>query len=103
MSKIRLPIDTKSLYFNIKNDNLKGHTPTVASPLKKNEGEDKLENILIAKKAEVDISDKNELIELLIKHSKTKVIICLCIQKAIRQRKTSECQLLFWMLCKRRG
>lgn len=75
MSKIRLPIDTKSLYFNIKNDNLKGHTPTVASPLKKNEGEDKLENILIAKKAEVDISDKNELIELLIKHSKTKVII----------------------------
>lgn len=75
MSKIRLPIDTKSLYFNIKNDNLKGHTPTVASPLKKNDGSDKLENILIAKDAEIDISDKNELIELLIKHSKTKVVI----------------------------
>ena len=31
---IRLPIDTKSLYFNIKNDNATGHTPTVATPLK---------------------------------------------------------------------
>ena len=32
--KIRLPIDIKSLYFNIKNDNKKGHTATVATPLK---------------------------------------------------------------------
>ena len=34
MSVIRLPIDTKSLYFNIKNDNKTGHTATVATPLK---------------------------------------------------------------------
>lgn len=34
MSIIRLPIDVKSLYFNIKNDNETGHTPTVATPLK---------------------------------------------------------------------
>lgn len=34
MSIIRLPIDIKSLYFNIKNDNQKGHTATVATPLK---------------------------------------------------------------------
>ena len=34
MSIIRLPIDTKSLYFNIKNDNETGHTATVATPLK---------------------------------------------------------------------
>ena len=34
MSIVRLPIDTKSLYFNIKNDNKKGHTATVATPLK---------------------------------------------------------------------
>lgn len=34
MSVIRLPIDTKSLYFNIKNDNKHGHTATVATPLK---------------------------------------------------------------------
>lgn len=31
---IRLPIDVKSLYFNIKNDNETGHTATVATPLK---------------------------------------------------------------------
>lgn len=75
MSKIRLPIDTKSLYFNIKNDNSKGHTPTVASPLKKCLGEDKLENILLLKETEIDISDKSELIDLLVKHSKSKVVI----------------------------
>lgn len=34
MSVIRLPLDVKSFYFNIKNDNEKGHTPTVATPLK---------------------------------------------------------------------
>ena len=34
MSIIRLPIDIKSLYFNIKNDNETGHTATVATPLK---------------------------------------------------------------------
>lgn len=34
MSIIHLPIDIKSLYFNIKNDNEKGHTATVATPLK---------------------------------------------------------------------
>ena len=31
---IRLPIDIKSLYANIKNDNQSGHTATVATPLK---------------------------------------------------------------------
>lgn len=31
---IRLPIDVKSLYFNIKNDNESGHTATVATPIK---------------------------------------------------------------------
>lgn len=31
---IRLPLDIKSLYFNIKNDNQTGHTATVATPLK---------------------------------------------------------------------
>lgn len=30
----RLPIDTKSLYLNIRNDNEAGHTATVATPLK---------------------------------------------------------------------
>ena len=31
---IRLPLDIKSLYLNIKNDNESGHTATVATPLK---------------------------------------------------------------------
>ena len=31
---IRLPVDLKSLYLNIKNDNQSGHTATVATPLK---------------------------------------------------------------------
>lgn len=34
MSVIRLPIDIKSFYFNIKNDNKRGHTAMVATPLK---------------------------------------------------------------------
>ena len=34
MHKILLPIDTKSLYYNILNDNPKGHTCTVATPIK---------------------------------------------------------------------
>lgn len=31
---VRMPIDIKSLYLNIKNDNKTGHTPTVATPLR---------------------------------------------------------------------
>lgn len=72
---IRLPIDIKSLYFNIKNDNLSGHTPTVASPLKKTNNNEKLEDILLLKSCETDISDKRELLDLLVKHSKTEVLI----------------------------
>mgnify|MGYP004669404987 CR=1 FL=1 len=34
MCILRLSIDTKSLYYNIKNDNRTGHTATVATPLK---------------------------------------------------------------------
>lgn len=34
MSILRMSIDTKSLYYNIKNDNQTGHTATVATPLK---------------------------------------------------------------------
>lgn len=34
MSVLRLSLDTKSLYYNIKNDNQTGHTATVATPLK---------------------------------------------------------------------
>lgn len=75
MAIIKLPIDTKSLYFNIKNDNIIGHTATVATPLKKTNGDQKLEDILKIKENEIDIYTKKELISLLVKHSKTKVLI----------------------------
>ena len=66
MGKIILPIDTKSLYFNIKNDNFSGHTPTVVSPLKKVFKNFKLENILLIKSNEVDISNKKDLLWLIL-------------------------------------
>lgn len=75
MSIIKLPIDTKSLYFNINNDNKLGHTPTVATPLKKVSHDCKMEDILSLQEREIDVSYKNELIDLLTKHSKTKTII----------------------------
>lgn len=76
MKIIRLPIDTKSLYFNIKNDNLSGHTATVATPLKKTlNNNEKLEDILLINNKQIDISDNSDLISLLVKHSKSKVII----------------------------
>ena len=76
MKIIRLPIDTKSLYFNIKNDNLSGHTPTVASPLKKtSNNNEKLDDVLLIKDKQIDISNNSSLISLLIKHSKAKVLI----------------------------
>lgn len=75
MKKVILPIDTKSLYFNIQNDNKSGHTATVASPIKKTLGEEKLENVYLLKNKEIDISNKAKLVDLLVKHSKTKVVI----------------------------
>lgn len=38
--QIRLPIDTKSLFFNIKNDNEAGHTATVSTPIRQYGGVD---------------------------------------------------------------
>lgn len=33
MRKIYIPIDNKSLFINIFNDNRSGHTPTVCTPI----------------------------------------------------------------------
>ena len=72
---IRLPLDTKSLYFNIKNDNATGHTATVATPLKKVRQNDRLNDIYLIDSNKIDLNNKIELVEMLIKHSKTKVKI----------------------------
>lgn len=75
MKKIRLPLDTKSLFFNIKNDNFSGHTATVATPIRKTFGNFKLSDIFLLKDNEINISCNSDLISLLVKHSKTKVLI----------------------------
>lgn len=75
MNIIHLPIDIKSLYFNIKNDNQCGHTATVATPLKKTRNEEKLDDILKLSTNKMNVSAKPDLIDLLVKHSKSKVVI----------------------------
>lgn len=73
MSKIVLPIDTKSLYYNIKNDNLFGHTATVATPLKQgNTYNIDLGKILSIKNKQIDFDAKPDLIHELLKNSKSR-------------------------------
>jgi hypothetical protein len=76
MSKIILPIDTKSLYLNILNDNLSGHTATVATPLKQgNSYNYELGRLLEIKEKEIYFQDKPDLIKELLKNSKSKILI----------------------------
>jgi len=76
MSKIVLPIDTKSLYLNILNDNLTGHTATVATPLKQGNSYNKeLGRIFEIKEKEIYFQDKPNLINELLKNSKSKNVI----------------------------
>jgi len=73
---IRLPIDTKSLYLNIKNDNLKGHTATVATPLKQgNSYNYELGKINEINEAKIDLTNRPLLVREFIKNSKSKIII----------------------------
>lgn len=75
MHKIFLPIDTKSLYFNILNDNAKGHTCTVATPIKqrKSVNQDLMEIYKIPK--QIDFETNPDLIKELTKNSKSIVRI----------------------------
>lgn len=76
MSKIILPIDTKSLYLNIFNDNLAGHTATVATPLKQgNSYNEELGQLLTIKDKEIYFQNKPELINEMLKNSKSKIAI----------------------------
>lgn len=75
MQKMTLPIDTKSLYYNIKNDNLTGHTATVATPIKQgNSINQELINIYKIP-MQVDFQSKPLLINELSKNSKSKIKI----------------------------
>ena len=75
MHKITLPIDTKSLYYNILNDNEKGHTCTVATPIKQGKTVNKelLEIYKIPK--QIDFETFPEIINELTKNSKSIVRI----------------------------
>lgn len=72
---IRLPIDSKSLFYNIYNDNLAGHTATIATVIKQgNSLNEKLNRVFLIDK-KLDIQSKPDLIKECIKNSKTAVKI----------------------------
>ena len=75
MQRIILPIDTKSLYFNIKNDNISGHTATVATPIKQgNSIDDQLMQVYKIP-MQIDFQNKPELVKELTKNSKSQIKI----------------------------
>lgn len=71
MHKIYLPIDTKSLYFNIYNDNLKGHTCTVATPIKQGNAVNAELNEVFKIPQQIDFEKYPDLILELNKNSKS--------------------------------
>lgn len=75
MKKIVLPIDVKSLFINIFNDNETGHTATVSTPIKQgNSVNEKLSQIFKIPK-QIDFNSKPKLIDELLKNSKAQIKI----------------------------
>lgn len=68
---IRLPIDSKSLFYNILNDNLVGHTATVSTVIKQGNSLNEKLNKLFTINRHVNIQSKPNLIKECIKNSKT--------------------------------
>lgn len=75
MHKINLPIDTKSLYYNINNDNLKGHTCTVATPIKQGKSLNQYLNEIYKIPQQIDYEQHEKLVDELRKNSKSIVRI----------------------------
>lgn len=75
MHKIILPIDTKSLYMNIYNDNLKGHTCTVATPIKQGKSINEQLNQIYLIPQQIDYEKHEKLVDELRKNSKSIVKI----------------------------
>lgn len=71
MHKILLPIDTKSLYLNILNDNQKGHTCTVATPIKQGNSLNVELNEIYKIPLQIDFQQYPDLIDSLLKNSKS--------------------------------
>lgn len=75
MQRIILPIDTKSLFLNIFNDNESGHTATVSTPIKQgNSTNERLMQIFKIPK-QINYNSKPKLIDELIKNSKSRIKI----------------------------
>ena len=80
----RLPIDTKSLYLNIKNDNEAGHTATVATPLKQGASYKKDLGQILKIPEKIDPISREKLIEHIMAKSRAEVIIPkICLFKNI--------------------
>ena len=75
MHKIILPIDTKSLYYNVLNDNIKGHTCTVATPIKQGKSINPLLREVYRIPEQIDFEKHEDLIKELTKNSKSIVKI----------------------------
>ena len=72
---INLPIDTKSLFMNIFNDNESGHTATVSTPIKQRNTLDEELNQIFNIPKQFDFNSKPLLIDELIKNSKSQIKI----------------------------
>lgn len=73
---IRLPIDIKSLFYNIKNDNISGHTATVSTVIKQgNAVNEKLMNIFSLSKFSINLQEHPKFIDQCVKNSKATVKI----------------------------
>lgn len=75
MHKVVLKIDTKSLYMNILNDNSKGHTCTVATPIVQRNAVNPNLGQIFKIPTQIDFQNVDGLIETLIKNSKSKIRI----------------------------
>lgn len=75
MHKIVLPIDLKSLYYNVLNDNRKGHTCTVATPIKQGNSVNPFLKEVYKIPEQVDFEQHDMLIKELTKNSKSIVKI----------------------------
>ena len=61
--KINLPIDTKSLFMNILNDNESGHTATVSTPIKQRNALDEKLNQVFNIPKQFDFHSKPKMID----------------------------------------
>ncbi len=75
MKQVVLPINKKSLFLNILNDNERGHTATVSTPIKQGNSVNKQLMKIYKIPKKIDFNAKPLLVDELIKNSKSKIKI----------------------------